>query len=364
MRAVAQAARPGGSPAETVSRTQFSKEGAPEVNEVRIAVIGAGMAGLACAQELLRADARVTVFERSRRPGGRLATRRQGDLAFDHGAQFITARGRAFISYAQSAVRADVLDAWRPRVMEDDRSWPAPIEDWWIGKPGMSALVRPLSRNLEIHTGVAVHELLPSQRGWELQTDSGRQHQVFRAVAVATPAPQAATLLGPHGRAFRYIADVRMAPCWTGMYAFDRPLDLGAEARRWTAGPLVWAACNSSKSQRLRLPQCWVVHASSQWSRERLEIGAPEAAQLLLEAFAQTVGRALPAPSFSTAHRWRHALVEQPLGLPSIVDEELTAGACGDWCIAPRVEAAYDSGRSLAHSILSMVGLSVRMPRA
>lgn len=334
------------------------------MDEVRIAVIGAGMAGLACAQELLRADAKVTVFERARGLGGRLATRRQGDLAFDHGAQFLTARSRAFVGYAQAAVRADVLDAWRPRVMEDDRCWLAPIEDWWIGKPGMSALVRPLSRNLEIQTGVAVHELLPSQRGWELQTDSGRPDQVFRAIAVAIPAPQAATLLGPHGRTFRHIADVRMAPCWTGMFAFDQRLDLGAEARRWTNGPLVWAACNSSKSQRLRLPQCWVVHASSSWSREHLELDARDVSRLLLEAFGHAVGRALPTPSYATAHRWRHALVEQPLGLPSLVDEEMNAGACGDWCIAPRVEAAYESGRSLAHSILSMVGLSARMPRA
>jgi renalase len=351
---------------QAARRTQpraLTREGAADLDEVRIAVIGAGMAGLACAQELLRADAKVTVFERSRGLGGRLATRRHANLAFDHGAQFATARSRPFIAYAQAAVRADVLDAWRPRVMEDDRSWPAPIEDWWIGKPGMSALVRPLARNLEIHTGVAVHELLPSQRGWELRTDSGRQHQVFRAVAVAIPAPQATTLLAPHGRAFRHLVDVRMAPCWTGMFAFDPPIDVGAEARRWTEGPLVWAACNSSKAQRPGLPQCWVVHASSVWSRERLEIDAREAADLLFRAFAQAVGRPLPGPRYITAHRWRSALVEQPLGLPAIVDEEITAGACGDWCIAPRVEAAFESGRSLAHSILSMVGLSARMPR-
>ena len=49
---------------------------APSMQEVRIAVIGAGIAGLACAQELARADAKVTVFERSRGLGGRLATRR------------------------------------------------------------------------------------------------------------------------------------------------------------------------------------------------------------------------------------------------------------------------------------------------
>jgi predicted NAD/FAD-dependent oxidoreductase len=39
-------------------------------------------------------------------------------------------------------------------------------------------------------------------------------------------------------------------------------------------------------------------------------------------------------------------------------------GACGDWCIAPRVEAAFESGRSLAHSLLSIVGLSARVSRA
>jgi renalase len=333
------------------------------MDDVRIAVVGAGMAGLACARELARADAKVCVFERARGLGGRLATRRLGDLAFDQGAQFVTARGRSFLRYAQAAVRAGVLDAWRPRLMEDDRSWPAPIEDWWIGTPGMSALVRPLARNLEIQTGVSVRELVPGQRGWELQTDSGRQNEVFRAVAVAIPAPQAATLLGPHGRAFRHVAEVRMAPCWTGMFAFEQPLDVGAEARRWTQGPIAWAASDASKPGRLRRPQCWVVHASSSWSRAHLDVHAQEAAQLLLHAFAQALGRPLPAPVHAAAHRWRDALVEQPLGMPCVIDDEISAGACGDWCIAPRVEAAYESGRALAYSILSMVGLSARMAR-
>jgi predicted NAD/FAD-dependent oxidoreductase len=105
------------------------------------------------------------------------------------------------------------------------------------------------------------------------------------------------------------------------------------------------------------------VHASSAWSREHLDLDGGEAARLLLHAFGQAVGTVLPAPSYIAAHRWRHALVERPLGLPCLVDEEMNAGACGDWCIAPRVEAAYESGRTLAHSILSMVGLPARMVR-
>jgi len=321
------------------------------------------MAGLSCASELVRADAKVTLFERARGLGGRLATQRQGDMAFDHGAQFITARSRPFLRYAEVAARAGALAAWQPRVMEDDRTWEAPIGDWWVGTPGMSALVRPLTRNLEIRSGVTVQEIHYGQRGWQLLTDAGRQEMMFDAIAVAVPAPQAAALLGGHGRAFRHITDVRMSPCWAGLFTFDTPVDAGADARRWTQGPLGWACCDSSKPGRIRQPQSWVVHATSAWSREHLELDSPDAARLLLHLFAEAIGRKLPVPSFQSAHRWRHALVEQALGLPCLVDEEMSAGACGDWCIAPRVEAAFESGRSLAHSLLSTVGLAAAVVR-
>lgn len=328
----------------------------------RVAVIGAGIAGLACARELARADARVTVFERSRGLGGRLGTRRQGNLAFDHGAQYITSRSHSFVKYAEVAGRAGVLARWSPRILEDDRLWDAPVDDWLVGQPGMSALVRPMSRNIELRSGVGIHEIIQSQRGWELQTDSGRQNHIFDAIAVAVPAPQALALLGPHGRSFRHLHEVRMAPCWAGMFAFGQPVDVGADVRRWTQGPLTWAACDSSKPGRPVGLHCWVVHASVDWSRAHLEADAAEVAQLLLREFATATGVRLPAPQHAQAHRWRLALVEQPLGLPCIVDEEIAAGACGDWCIAPRVEAAFESGRALAHSLLPMVGLGTPSP--
>lgn len=333
------------------------------MDEVSVAVIGAGIAGLSCAQELARADARVTVFERSRSLGGRLATRHSGHLAFDHGAQYISARSRPFVRFAEIAARAGVALTWKPTVLEDHRHWEAPVEDWIVGTPGMNALVRPLARNLDVQTGVAVHELLQGQRGWEIQTDSGRQNRVFDAVAVAIPAPQALSLLGPHGRAFRHVADVKMAPCWSAMIAFDEPIGAGADVRRWTSGSLTWAARDSSKPGRTAPLQCWVVHASPQWTHAHLEIDARDAARLLLREFATALDRPLPPPAHLEAHRWRHAFVEQPLGLPCLVDEEIAAGACGDWCIAPRVEAAYESGRALAHSMLSMIGLSAPVTR-
>ncbi|HSW34453.1 MAG TPA: FAD-dependent oxidoreductase, partial [Steroidobacteraceae bacterium] len=129
------------------------------MTEVRVAVIGAGVAGLTCARALARADVLVTVFERARGLGGRLGTRRLRNLAFDHGAQFVTARSRPFIKYVEVATRAGVLLPWRPRILEDDRAWDAPIEEWHVGVPGMSAALRPMSRAVELQTGVGVHEM-------------------------------------------------------------------------------------------------------------------------------------------------------------------------------------------------------------
>jgi len=328
------------------------------MDAVSIAVIGGGIAGLTCAAELARADASVTVFESARGLGGRLATRRQGQLAFDQGVQFMTARSRAFARFAAVAARSGALAPWRPRLLEDQRAFDEPIEEWLVGTPGMSSMVRPLTRGVDLQTGVTVHELLQGQRGWELQTDSGRESRIFNAVVVAVPAPQAMTLLGPHGRAFRQLGDVEMAPCWTLMAAFDRPLHAAAQALRWTSGPLVWAACDTSKPGRPQALEAWVAHASPEWSRQHLNADAKDAAQLLLKEFVQALGVTPPAPVHLEAHRWRHARVERPLGVPCLVDEESGAGACGDWCIAPRAEAAFESGRALAHSVLSMVGLS------
>jgi hypothetical protein len=326
------------------------------MDEVRIAVIGAGVAGLACAREIARADVTVTVFERARGLGGRLATRREGRLAFDHGAQYFTARGPAFSRFVEAATHTGAVTPWKPRVREDQRNWDAPIDDWYVGSPGMSAAVRPMARHVEVLTGVGVHELLIGLRGWELMTDAGSVPRVFDAVAVAVPAPQALTLLAPHARSFQRINEARMAPCWTAMMSFDAPLDLGAEVRRWTTGPLSWAACDSSKPGRPEGPQCWVVHASPAWSREHLEDDAEDVAQWLWREFLDALGGGLSAPVTLRAHRWRHAFAERPLGSPCVVDEETAIGACGDWCLAPRVEAAFDSGRALAHSLLSTVG--------
>ena len=61
-----------------------------------IAIIGAGISGLACATALNTAGYRVTTFEKSRGVSGRLGTRVTDNWQCDHGAQYFTASNTEF----------------------------------------------------------------------------------------------------------------------------------------------------------------------------------------------------------------------------------------------------------------------------
>src|SRR3954462_2611646 len=61
-----------------------------------IAIVGAGLAGIACARTLVQAGHRVTVFEKALKVGGRGARRDTPFGTFNHGAQYFTVRVTRF----------------------------------------------------------------------------------------------------------------------------------------------------------------------------------------------------------------------------------------------------------------------------
>ncbi len=57
------------------------------------------------------------------------------------------------------------------------------------------------------------------------------------------------------------------------------------------------------------------------------------------------------APVHAVAHRWRYAMVERAAEEPYLWDAAARIGACGDWCLGSRVEAAFDSGDGLGAAV-------------
>lgn len=313
------------------------------------AVIGAGLAGLACARRLRAAGLDVQVFDKGRRPGGRLATRDGQAMGFDHGAQYFTVRDAGFAQLTAAAAGAGCAARWMPR-------WPGgeqETQELWVGTPGMASFCGWLAAGLDVSTDCRIATLSRQRSRWALEDDSGRRRgDGFDIVVVALPAPQAAALAGGRVELAARVAEVPMSPCWTVMVGFERPVAAPLDAH-WSDDPVLpWFARNSSKPGRAG-PDAWVLHAAGDWSRRRLA-AAPQAIQeALLARFAQKLGEPLPPVAAASAHRWLHSRVEAPLGEPFVADLTAGIGFCGDWCLDARVEAAFLSGDALGRHLVA-----------
>lgn len=322
----------------------------------RVLVIGAGLAGLTCAAELRRAGFAVTTLDKARGAGGRASTRRAGELRFDHGAQFFTAREPRFRQRIESWELAGSVARWREplvRLRPGEAPQHTSASERWVGLPKMSSLVKDLASAEGVEFGVRIQLLRREAAGWFAESEEGNSFGPFEQVVIATPAPQAAPLLAEvaPGLAAR-VAEVRVAPCWAALVEFREPLAVEWAAAEVTGSPLSWIAHDSSKPGRLP-GQCWVLQASPAWSEAELESEPEQVAQALLEALREVLGRALPGTGYLAAHRWRYARTLQPLGEASLFDPKLGIGVCGDGCLGPRLEDAFLSGLNLGERIVA-----------
>ncbi|MFM7378408.1 MAG: NAD(P)/FAD-dependent oxidoreductase [Erythrobacter sp.] len=307
-----------------------------------ILIIGGGMAGLSAATALVDMGARVTVLDKGRGPGGRMAARRveiAGEqVSFDHGAQYFTARDPAF---------RDAVAVWE--AVGIAARWPAAGADAWVGTPGMNAPIRFMAEGLDLRWNVRAERLCRDGALWRVEAGEA----VFRAetVLVAVPAEQAAVLLADAAPDFAArAAAVTSAPCWAVMAGFTERLPL-ADTFCSDTGPVSWAARNSAKPGRAGA-ETWVIHASPARSRELIDLPKDEVAALLLADFFAATGAPPAAPLHRDAHRWLYAQPEARKGEGPLYDPALQIGIAGDWLHSPRVEGAWLSGRALTQKVL------------
>lgn len=324
---------------------------------MHMAIVGAGVCGLMAARELQSEGHDVRVFDKARGPGGRMATRREGVLAYDHGAPSFTAQGERFRDCVDAWIGAGVAATWDPRVVRagagrlhavDDREAPR-----FVGVPRMSAITRHLARGLDVVVGSHVQRIIRVSRGWDLATEAGPLGH-FDAVLVTTPPEQAAALLGEAPELACVAARVPSEPCWAVMAAFREPLPTSFDAAHIDDGPLVWAARDSSKPGRSP-EETWVLHAGAAWSRRHAAEAPDVVAGMLLQAFFDGTGVSVTSPTCSTAHRWLLARATRPLDQGACWDVRARIGVAGDWCQGGDVEGAALSAWAVTRH-LSLMG--------
>jgi len=314
--------------------------------QTEITIIGAGMAGLACARRLVAAGHTPLVLDKGRGIGGRMATRRvtlaAGEVSFDHGAQYLTARDPGFA--------ADLRALGAACARWDDGS----VTPRLVGVPGMSGLPRAMAANLDVQLDKQITAVRTVYGGWQL--DIGASCIETRHLVMTVPAPQAAALLGTEHALHLPIAGVVMAPCLTLMAAFPGAAPRPFRSRASDDHPLAWIAQDSSKPGRNGTLTAWVAQASIEWSVQHLEDPPEVIANRMLPMLAEVIGVGPQWALYAAAHRWRYARTTTPLGLPFLSSDDGILHVGGDWCLGARVEAAWASGTAIADAIIERTG--------
>jgi renalase len=320
---------------------------------LRVAVVGAGFAGLTAGRQLSELGFEVQVFDKARGTGGRMSTRRSDGYEFDFGAQYFTVRNDLFRAAVESWLRYQRVDIWQGKLVEVVNGDVRPSDsatERLVAVPRMNSICHELAEPLTVKFSTRISAIRHTNDAWEIFSEDGQALGRFDRVVVATPPAQAVPLLADAPRIAEQVAAVEMLPCWAVNLAFGQSLGVEWAGAFVHESPLSWVARNSSKPGR-RGGEAWVLHASAEWSANHLNTAPGNVGDELIAAFWEASCIPKCEQRSRSVHLWRYAKAKSPLAVECLNDPELGIGVCGDWCRGDRVEDAFLSGFALAQRI-------------
>jgi renalase len=321
-----------------------------------VAIIGAGLSGLSCAHELIQKGFKVELFDKGKKPGGRLATRNAGQARYDHGAQYFTARDPHFQKTVSEWIDQGVVKIWTDQFATDSLRGEKPQEKYprYCGVSGMRGLAEHLSKDLAIHNDCRIDKIHFHSK-WTLTSDKGKTFQ-SRSILLTMPVPQSLQLLNDSGMTvpearLTELRKVEYWPCLALMCTMSKPTRLPLPGGIFLGPePISWIADNSQKG--ISQAHCLTIHAGPVFSQTHYNTHEAEVIkQLLLSAQEWLDGTIL----HHELHRWRYSLPRVTYPERSLLIKESQLAFAGDAFQGPRVEGAFLSGQDAAKQLLTIL---------
>jgi predicted NAD/FAD-dependent oxidoreductase len=298
---------------------------------MNVVVVGAGIAGLACARELTAAGARVRVHERAPVPGGRLATEVLHGRNTDLGAAYFVADDPDFAVLARRWRSRGLARPWTDTLAVFDGP-PARGPVRWAAPGGLRSLAVDLAAGLNITLG----------------SDLRAVPDDADAVVLAMPGPQALRLGPPEPVAAAARAQV-WQPVLTAVCRYPERSWPDFHGAFVNDHPVLATVCDDGDRRGDRAPVL-VAHSTAAFAQPRL--ADPDAAAGPLgAAVSELLG--IGARPEVHVHRWTCARPEPDPAAPG--GPYATDGRvwlAGDAFGRPRVQTAWLSGRAVARAIV------------
>jgi len=351
----------------------------------RLAIVGAGLSGLAAAWSLRSHPIDVILFEKSRGYSGRAATRGKYGARYDHGANFVTPSSDRVRSLLFDYLPTDSLaqidgEVWTfddAGQIEKPTASNGSTESWTYDR-GISTLGKLIGRRASAQTltETRVAHLGRSNGRWTVTDTEAGTHGPFDAVLLTPPAPQTATLLADTAadlseetmiqqvaRLSDVVDDVRYHAQFTYVFGFDRTIErvgpyhglLNADGGH----DIAWIGFEHDKPGRAPDGEnIIVIQMSPDWTRSRVDADPDSFLSAAKEGASDVLGVSLKRPTWYDTQRWRYSMPVESANVDALADgADVGLFFAGDYVvgvgrIGPAIETGLDAAARIGDHLV------------
>ena len=324
-----------------------------------VAVIGAGITGITLAN-LLQKKFNLTIFEKSRGVGGRMATRRAEPYQFNHGAQYFKIENKEFKDFLQPLIlnriikplEVNQIEILNKEVIKRTKIY---NKQYFTAESKMNSVVKYLiNNNFSIKFLCKIEKIIKENDKWFV-IDSGQvSFGPYDWLIITIPPNQAKEILYNNFKFLDIIKKIKMRSCYSLMLGFDKFEELDYDTALFLDEDIQWFSIRKVILENKEYYNL-LINSSYNFAEQNINGSEDKISDHLIKQVSDILKCNLYNYEHKALHFWKYAMSEKNNNLGSLIDEDLKVIVCGDWCMNGKVEGGFLSANNAANKLLKYI---------
>ena len=324
-----------------------------------VAVIGAGITGVTLTN-LLKEKVNITVFEKSRGVGGRMATRRAEPYQFNHGAQYFKVENKEFKNFLQplmvnkliKPLETSQIEILNKRVIKRTKIF---NKKYFTAESKMNSVIKYLiNNNFSIKLLCKVEKIIKENDKWFIIDSDQMSYGPYDWLFITIPPNQAIEILFNNFKFLDILRKIKMRSCYSLMLGFEKIKEFNFDTALFLDEDVQWL---SIKKKIIKSKQYYnlLINSSYNFAEKNINGSKDELSDYLLKQVSDILKCELNNFEHKALHFWKYAISEKNYNLGSLLDEDLKVVVCGDWCMNGKVEGGFLSAKDAVNKVLKYI---------
>ena len=324
-----------------------------------VAVIGAGITGIALAN-LLQKKVNLTIFEKSRGVGGRMATRRAEPYKFNHGAQYFKIENKEFKNFLQPLIQnkiikhleANHIEILNKEVIKRTKTY---NKIYYTPVSKMNSVVKYLiNNNFFIKLLCKIDKTIKENDKWFIIDSDKASYGPYDWLFITIPPNQALEILYNNFKFLDIIKKIKMRSCYSLMLGFDKIKEFDFDTALFLDEDVRWLSIRKKIIENKKYYNL-LINSSYNFAEKNVNGSKDKISDYLIKQVSDIIKYELNNYEHKALHFWKYAMSEKNNNLGSLLDEDLKVIVCGDWCMNGKVEGGFLSAKDAAKKLIKYI---------